>query len=67
MLIPNSQSVSPPAFPLVIVNSFSNSVSLFLILSEVSQTQKDKYHMIFLIKGILKNDTNDFIYKIEAF
>ena len=37
MWISNSQSISPPAFPLVIVNSFYNSESLFLILSEVSQ------------------------------
>ena len=26
-----------------------------IILSEVSQTEKDKYHMILLICGILKN------------
>ena len=30
-----------------------------IILSEVSQTEKDKYHMISLICGILKNDTNE--------
>ena len=37
-----------------------------IILSEVSQTEKDKYHMILLICGILKkNDTNDLIYKME--
>ena len=35
------------------------------ILSEVSQTEKDKYHIISLICGILKNDTNELIYKIE--
>ena len=29
-----------------------------IILNEVSQTEKDKYHMISLICGILKNDTN---------
>ena len=34
-----------------------------IILSEVSQTEKDKYHMISLIHGILKNDTNELIYK----
>ena len=28
-----------------------------IILSEVSQTEKDKYHMMLLICGILKNDT----------
>ena len=36
-----------------------------LILSEVSQSEKDKYHMISLICGILKNDTNELIYKTE--
>ena len=33
-----------------------------VILSEVSQTEKDKYHMISLICGILKNGTNELIY-----
>ena len=36
-----------------------------MILSEISQTEKDKYHMISLICGIYKNDTNEFIYKTE--
>ena len=36
-----------------------------IILSEVSQTEKDKYHMISLICGIFKNDTNEFIYRTE--
>ena len=36
-----------------------------VIQSEVSQTEKDKYHMISLICEILKNDTNELIYKIE--
>ena len=31
---------------------------VIIILSEVSQTEKDKYHMILLICRILKNDTN---------
>ena len=35
-----------------------------LILSEVSQTEKDKY-MISLICGILKKATNELIYKAE--
>ena len=35
------------------------------ILSKVSQTEKDKYHMISLLCGILKNDTNELIYKTE--
>ena len=30
-----------------------------------SQTEEDKYHMISLICGILKNDTNKLIYKTE--
>ena len=33
-----------------------------VILREVNQTEKDKYHMISLICGILKNDL---IYKME--
>ena len=33
-------------------------------LSEVSQTEKDKY-MILLICGIKKNDINELIYKTE--
>ena len=36
-----------------------------VILSEVSQTEKDKYRMILLICGILKNGTNELIYKTE--
>ena len=35
-----------------------------LLLSEISQTEKDKY-MVSLICGILKNDTNELIYKTE--
>ena len=30
-----------------------------------SKSGKDKYHMISLICGILKNDTNELIYKTE--
>ena len=38
-----------------------------IILSEVSQTEKDKYHMISLICGIFKkNDTNELPYKTET-
>ena len=38
-----------------------------IILSEVSQTQKEKYHMISLICRILKkNDTHELIYKTEV-
>ena len=36
-----------------------------IILSEISQTEKDKYHMISLTCGILKNDTSELIYKTE--
>ena len=36
-----------------------------ITLSEVSQTEKDKCHMTLLIYGILKNDTNELIYKTE--
>ena len=32
-----------------------------IILSEVNQTEKDKYHMISLICGIKKNDKNELI------
>ena len=37
------------------------------ILREISQTEKEKYHMILLICmwSLKKNDTNEFIYKIE--
>ena len=38
-----------------------------IILSEVSQKEKNKYHMILLICGIIKKekDTNELIYKTE--
>ena len=36
-----------------------------IIVSEVNQTEKDKYPMVLLICGILKNDTNQLIYKKE--
>ena len=36
-----------------------------IILSEVNQ--KEKYHMISLIRGIFKNDTNELIYKTEIY
>ena len=36
-----------------------------VIVSDVSQTEKDKYHMILLICGILKTGTNELIYKTE--
>ena len=37
-----------------------------IILSEGSQTEKDKYHMISLIHGIFKNYTDELIYKTET-
>ena len=36
-----------------------------IILNEISQTEKYKYHMISLICEIQKNDTNELIYKAE--
>ena len=36
-----------------------------VILSEVSQTEKDKYHMILFRCGILKNGANELINKTE--
>ena len=36
-----------------------------IILSEESQTEKDKCHVISLTHGILKKDTNKLIYKTE--
>ena len=36
-----------------------------VILSEVSQTEKDKYHMLSLMCGIEKQGTNELIYKTE--
>ena len=35
------------------------------MLSEIRQTEKDKYDMVSLICGIYKNDTNECIYKAE--
>ena len=35
-----------------------------VILSQV-KSEKDKYSMILLIRGHLKNDTNDLMYKTE--
>ena len=40
--------------------------SEIIILSEVSQMEKDKYHMISLTCGDKKNDTNELIYKTET-
>ena len=37
-----------------------------IILSEVPQTEKDKYHMTSLIYEIQKNNTHELIYKTET-
>ena len=38
-----------------------------IVLSEVSQTEKGRYHMISLISGSWKKkDTNELIYKTET-
>ena len=37
-----------------------------IILSEVSQTEKDKYHLMSLICKILKNNANELIYKTDS-
>ena len=37
-----------------------------IILSEVSQTGKNKYHMISLICEILENDVNELLNKTET-
>ena len=36
-----------------------------ITLSEVSQTQKDKYHMISLVRRIFKNNTSELFCKTE--
>ena len=36
-----------------------------IMLNDINQTEKDKYHMISLVCGILKNGTNELIYKTE--
>ena len=37
-----------------------------IILSEVSQTEKDKYHMISHMLNLKKDDVNKLIYKAET-
>ena len=37
-----------------------------IILSEVSQKEKDKYHVIITYMWSLKYDTDEFIYKTET-
>ena len=36
-----------------------------LLIIILSQTEKDKYHVISLVCGILKNGTKELIYKTE--
>ena len=40
-------------------------MDLEIIKTKQSKPDKDKYHMISLLCGILKNDTNEFICKTE--
>ena len=35
-------------------------------MSELNQTEKDKYHMVSLICDILKNGKNELLYKTES-
>ena len=44
----------------------SRSGGWIIKLSEVSQTQKDVYHMMSLIDGIWKMGTNEFTYMTEV-
>ena len=37
-----------------------------IILSEISETAKDKYHLIPFIYGVLNSYTDKFIYKTEV-
>ena len=37
-----------------------------ILLGEISQTEKDKYHIISLTCVIFKNDTNELFYKIDT-
>ena len=37
-----------------------------IILSKVSQTEKDKYHMISLVRGVYRNIKNELICKTET-
>ena len=37
-----------------------------IILSKISQTEKDKYHMVSLKVELKKNDTNELIYRTET-
>ena len=39
---------------------------VIIILSKRSQTEKDKSHMISLICGIVKSDTDELVYKTET-
>ena len=36
-----------------------------IILSEISQTERDKYHDITYMWNLIKNDTNELIYKTK--
>ena len=53
----------------IIYNEISSAATwghvAIVILSEVSQTGKDKYHLIWLIYRIQKKGTKELIYKTE--
>ena len=52
-------------FAYKIKNSNMNGPKI-IILHEVSQTEKEKNHMIITICEILKNDTNELTYRTET-
>ena len=47
----------------VVLLSLEKYYTEIIIVSAVSQTEKNKYHMAVFICEILKNDTNKLIYK----
>ena len=50
----------------ILLSHKKNEIVLFAVLCKVSQTEKDKYHMIVLTyMWDLKLDTNELIYKTE--
>ena len=50
-----------------IMSFAATRMNLEIIISEVSKAEKDKYHMVLLICGILtKKDRNEHIYKTET-
>ena len=39
---------------------------VYIMLSEISQTEKDKYNLIFVISGILKNNNKQTLKNIDT-